>query len=100
MQGASLETDNDKCNSCGCPLQLRTLLKLPAQKSFESGYFGIKAALLILKPALLILKCSLTLIPVGCQALTITRNLVFTCVLLGEPVSNDLLPLLFHNFSS
>jgi hypothetical protein len=34
--------------------------KLPAQKSFESGYFGIKAALLILKPALLILKCSLT----------------------------------------
>jgi hypothetical protein len=34
----------------------------------ESGYFGIKAALLILKPALLILKCSLTLIPVGCQA--------------------------------
>jgi hypothetical protein len=36
------------------------LLKLPAQKSFESGYFGIKAALLILKPALLILKCSLT----------------------------------------
>jgi hypothetical protein len=22
----------------------------PAQKSFESGYFGIKAALLILKP--------------------------------------------------
>jgi hypothetical protein len=52
--------DNDKCNSCGCPLQLRTLLKLPAQKSFGKRY-----ALLILKPALLILKCSLTLIPVG-----------------------------------
>jgi hypothetical protein len=44
------------------------LLKLPAQRVLESGYFGIKAALLILKPALLILKCSLTLIPVGCQA--------------------------------
>jgi hypothetical protein len=29
-------------------------------KELESGYFGIKAALLILKPALLILKCSLT----------------------------------------
>jgi hypothetical protein len=43
------------------------LLKLPAQKSFESGYFGIKAALLILKPALLILKCSLTLIPVAAK---------------------------------
>jgi hypothetical protein len=43
------------------------LLKLPAQRVLESG-FGIKAALLILKPALLILKCSLTLIPVGCQA--------------------------------
>jgi hypothetical protein len=69
------------------------LLKLPAQRVLESGYFGIKAALLILKPALLILKCSLTLIPVGCQALTITvRNLVFTCVLLRENrVSNDLL---------
>jgi hypothetical protein len=36
------------------------LLKLPAQRVLESGYFGIKAALLILKPALLILKCSLT----------------------------------------
>jgi hypothetical protein len=35
------------------------LLKLPAQRVLESGYFGIKAALLI-KPALLILKCSLT----------------------------------------
>jgi hypothetical protein len=77
MQGVEFRNpDNDKCNSCGCPLQLRT--KLPAQKSFGS-YFGIKAALLILKPALLILKCSLTLIPVGCKLLTITvRNLVFT----------------------
>jgi hypothetical protein len=36
------------------------LLKLPAKRVLESGYFGIKAALLILKPALLILKCSLT----------------------------------------
>jgi hypothetical protein len=35
------------------------LLKLPAKRVLESGYFGIKAALLILKPALLILKCSL-----------------------------------------
>jgi hypothetical protein len=73
------------------------LLKLPAQKSFESGYFGIKAALLILKPAPLILKCSLTPDTSGLKLLTTVRNLVFTCVLLRENrVSNDL-PLLFHN---
>jgi hypothetical protein len=36
------------------------LLKLLPKRVLESGYFGIKAALLILKPALLILKCSLT----------------------------------------
>jgi hypothetical protein len=73
------------------------LLKLPAQRVLESGYFGIKAALLILKPALLILKCSLTPDTSGLPS-SITVNLVFTCVLLRENrVSNDLLPL-FHNF--
>jgi hypothetical protein len=59
------------------------LLKLPAQKSFGKRLFRYKAALLI-KPALLILKCSLTLIPVGCRALTTVRNLVVRLVT-GEP---------------
>jgi hypothetical protein len=69
------------------------LLKLPAQRVLESGYFGIKAALLILKPALLILKCSLTPDTSGLPSSNNnSRNLVFTCVLLGRTrVSNDLL---------
>jgi hypothetical protein len=81
--------DNDKCNSWMSFAIKNALLKLPAQKSFESGYF-IKAALLILKPALLILKCSLTLIPVGCQAPNNSKKPLHVRLVTGEPVSNDL----------
>jgi hypothetical protein len=60
------------------------LLKLPAQKSFESGYFGIKAALLILKPALLILKCSTPDTSGLPSSNNNSKKPVFTCVLLRE----------------
>jgi hypothetical protein len=73
------------------------LLKLPAQRVLESGYFGIKAA--ILKPALLILKCSLTPDTSGLPALTITvRNLVFMRLVTGRTGFLMTSIIVSHNF--